>query len=118
MIRPNLEISSVLGVSRGGLIPATILAHELEISSENVSSVHSDDYEVNYGNHLVIVDEICDTGRTFARLKVRYPNAVYVSVYVKPAGLVYCDHFLVPVPQDVWIILPWETKDSTKRVRV
>ena len=55
----------VIGISRGGVIPATILSHLLDLSRVRVHQIHDSIGKVitSPGNYL-IVDEIFDTGET------------------------------------------------------
>ena len=91
----------IVGVVRGGLIPAVILSHWLEVPMASGPHVGSD---------LIVVDDVCDTGETFRRMRQAYPGAMLVAPYVKPAGRSVCDLSAVEVEQDVWLRFPWEVE--------
>ena len=67
----KIEIAAVGGLPRGGLIPAVMLSHTLNIpfvSQANIAGVD--------GN-ILIVDDICDSGKTLKRFK--FENNVYTA---------------------------------------
>ena len=118
----------LVAVTRGGLVPAAIVARELEIrlidtaciSSYNGSErgaldilKHSD--IAGDGKGWLIVDDLVDTGETAKALRTMMPNAHFATVYAKPAGRPLVDTFVTEVSQDTWIFFPWdmEPKPST-----
>jgi xanthine phosphoribosyltransferase len=117
----------VVAISRGGLVPATIIARALNIRIvETVSVVAYDqlstgDEEVlgqpkvtklpNFagdGTGFLIVDDLVDSGSTARVVRAMLPKAPFACVYAKPAGRGLADHVLKEVSQDTWIVLPWE----------
>ena len=110
---PDLDMAThegIIAVSRGGLIPATLLSHTLKVP---IKAFHMQDYItwVRQSNKAyLVVDDICDTGKTFREIKEFLPNSKFVSVYVKPEGLPYRDASAWEVPQDTWVQFPWETE--------
>ncbi|MBE6445437.1 MAG: xanthine phosphoribosyltransferase [Alphaproteobacteria bacterium] len=115
------QFTKIIAVSRGGLIPAGILAYELNIRNVqtiNISSyddmiIRSDqdiEFESSLNNidqHTLIVDDISDTGRTFNLLRKQYPDAYFASVYAKPQGKNSTDKYAV-LFQDQWVVFPWD----------
>ena len=115
------QFTKIIAVSRGGLIPAGILAYELNIRNVqtiNISSyddmtIRSDkDIEIEatlegVDQHTLIIDDISDTGRTFNLLRKKYPNAYFASVYAKPQGKNSTDKYAV-LFQDQWVVFPWD----------
>lgn len=117
----------IVAISRGGLVPATIIARELNIRIvETVSVVTYDprsqgDEEVlgqpkvtklpefaGDGEGFLIVDDLVDTGTTARVVRGLLPKAHFACVYAKPAARGLADDVLSEVSQDTWIILPWE----------
>ena len=123
----------VIAVSRGGMVPACVVARELEVRLvDTVCAVSYDhmaqgklrilkapeDTDAPAGGRgsgsgseagrTVVVDDLADTGKTIAALRERYPRAHYATVYVKPAGQPMVDTFVTEVSQDTWIHLPWD----------
>lgn len=120
-IKQSGEYDKIVAISRGGLIPAGILAYELNIRNSqaiNISSYDEDkqredeDIEI-FGNvgevdeKTLIVDDLSDTGKTFRILRKIYPQAKYVAVYAKEKGRSVVDVFARPMP-DEWIVFPWD----------
>ncbi|HUF45056.1 MAG TPA: xanthine phosphoribosyltransferase [Aestuariivirgaceae bacterium] len=116
--------SAVVAVTRGGLVPAAIVARELEVRVIETICVASYDYgrqgdlEVlksvdpaligDAGAHVLIVDDLVDTGKTAAVVRNILPRAHFATVYAKPAGRPLVDTFVTEVSQDTWIYLPWD----------
>ncbi len=119
--------SAVIGVTRGGLVPAAIVARELGIRVVETVCVASYDYgtqgeisvlkEINTqtpgidgddGEGVLIVDDLADTGKTGRAVRAMLPKAHFATVYVKPEGQPLVDTFVTEVSQDTWIYLPWD----------
>ena len=96
------NIKLIQGLSRGGLIPAVMLSHKLNIPYTN----HPEAFPKEY---VLIVDDIADSGLTLDRWS-SYQTAV---LHYKP-------HTSETVPNiwatkhegDEWIIYPWENENS------
>jgi len=116
---------AVVAVTRGGLVPAAIVARELGIRVIETVCVASYDYDkqgvINVlksvgeavagsegGARVLIVDDLVDTGATARVVREMLPNAHFASVYAKPAGRPMVDTFVTEVSQDTWIYLPWD----------
>jgi len=117
--------SAVVAVTRGGLVPAAIVARELEVRIIETVCVASYDYgrqgdiavlkpvaaslaEQNGGADVLIVDDLVDTGATAKTVRAMLPKAHFATVYAKPAGVPIVDTFVTEVSQDTWIFLPWD----------
>ena len=111
-----------MAISRGGLIPAAIVARELECRV--VESVCVASYEdealgeprllkaptaAGDGTGWVIVDDLVDSGTTARLVRGLLPGAHFACLYAKPAGAAVADSWVVEVPQDTWILFPWDT---------
>ena len=120
--------NGVVAVTRGGLVPAAIVARELEIrviETACISSYRGQDrggIEIlksadlaDQGKGWLIVDDLVDTGETAKALSLMMPEAHFATVYAKPAGRPLVDTFVTEVSQDTWIFFPWdmEPKPST-----
>ena len=89
-------ITSVTGLQRGGLIPAVLISHKLNIPY--VDSIHP---------NTLVVDDICDTGETLSFV-LEAPTAV---LHYKPTAKLKPTFYAEEVGND-WIVYPWERKDS------
>ncbi|HZD25848.1 MAG TPA: xanthine phosphoribosyltransferase [Alphaproteobacteria bacterium] len=111
----------VVTVTRGGMVPACIVARELEIRLiDTICSVSYQDKEQGStkiikgvdddGPDVLIIDDLVDTGRTAEAVRAMLPQAHYATVYAKPAGRSQVHTFITEVSQDTWIYLPWDTE--------
>lgn len=124
----------VIAVTRGGMVPACVVARELNVTVvETVSVVgyHPDDSNpqildeativkfpanVGDGEGWLVVDDLVDTGRTVDVLRKIMPKAHYATVYAKPMGRPLVDTFITEVSQDTWIYFPWEVEPPSASV--
>jgi xanthine phosphoribosyltransferase len=117
---------SIVCITRGGLVPAAIVARELNtrtIETVCVASYH--DYKnqgeirlikdiapaivATGGRGVLIVDDLVDTGKTAKVVRQILPQAHFATVYAKPLGRPMVDTFVTEVSQDTWIYFPWDT---------
>ena len=117
--------SAVVAVTRGGLVPAAVVARELGIRVIETVCVASYEYDKqgeiqvlksiasgiagkDGGKGVLIVDDLVDTGATARVVREMLPKAHFATVYAKPAGRPLVDTFITEVSQDTWIYLPWD----------
>jgi xanthine phosphoribosyltransferase len=113
----------VVAISRGGLIPAAIIARELDLRLvESVCIVTYQDETrgepvvtkhptaAGDGTGFLIVDDLVDSGTTARVVRALLPKAHFACVYAKPAGRPAVDSFVTEVSQDTWILFPWDTE--------
>ena len=116
---------AIVCVTRGGLVPAAIVARELSIrliETVCVASYHdytsqgdmevikqiSPDLSHSDGADILIVDDLTDTGKTAELVRGMLPKAHFATVYAKPKGRPLVDTFVTGVSQDTWIYFPWD----------
>jgi len=117
---------AIIAVTRGGLVPAAIVARELNIRVVESVSVKSYDHQsqgevrvikaiapeliaaANSGQRLLVVDDLVDTGATARIVREMLPGAHFATVYAKPKGRDMVDTFITEVSQDTWIFFPWD----------
>lgn len=111
---------SVVAITRGGLVPASVVAYGLGIRVVDTISVGS--YEgttrgelsvmkpatITSGGGVLIIDDLVDTGETATAVRSLLPGCTYAAVYGKPAGSLRADVVAQHVRQHVWIDFPWE----------
>ena len=92
------EIGSVMGIARGGLIPAVMLSHKLGVPYTNLIDPNT-----------LVVDDICDSGNTIKEAPGLYTATLHYkeSAIVKPT--IYAS---LLVNESQWISYPWENDDS------
>ena len=111
----------IVAVTRGGLVPAAIVARELDIrlidtvcvksynkKSKGSVNVLKDATAAGTGKNWLIVDDLVDTGETVKSIRLTLPDAHYATVYAKPSGREQVDTFITEVSQDTWIYFPWD----------
>jgi|APSaa5957512493_1039668.scaffolds.fasta_scaffold120662_2 hypoxanthine phosphoribosyltransferase len=135
--RAKVEPKYIIGVSRGGLIPATLLAKELgvrEVYSFGVRSysdgidfesrraeptVYQDIkhcYQLCRDNNILIVDDITDKGNTFKfitnyllDMSAALPRRVSTVTLFRKEQSSYKPSFThACVDDNEWVIFPWE----------
>lgn len=124
----NGGFKALVCITRGGLVPAAIVARELEIRLiETVCVASYHDYkeqgdlivlkevcdkvrEVSggAGAGVLVVDDLVDTGKTARIVRDMLPKAHFAAVYAKPMGRPLVDTFVTEVSQDTWIYFPWD----------
>lgn len=115
--------TGIVAVTRGGLIPAAIIARELDLRLvESVSIITYQDEErgeptitkppvaAGDGTGFLIVDDLVDSGTTARVVRNLLPKAHFACIYAKPAGHDMVDSFVTEVSQDTWILFPWDTE--------
>ncbi len=114
--------AGIVAVTRGGLIPAAIVAREIGCRLIESVSVAAYDEEslgepvvlkpptaAGDGSNYLIIDDLVDTGTTAKLVRKILPNAYFACLYAKPAGAGIADTYVLDVPQDTWILFPWDT---------
>jgi len=119
---------AVVCITRGGLVPAAVVARELNVRIiETICIASYHDYKNQgditvikgiveeitamgtQGRRVLIVDDLVDTGQTAKIVRALLPRAHLATVYAKPMGRPMVDTFITEVSQDTWIYFPWDT---------
>ncbi|GFM35763.1 xanthine phosphoribosyltransferase [Desulfovibrio psychrotolerans] len=111
----------IVAITRGGLVPAAVLARELEVHLIETVCISSynwkDQDELRVLKHVdgdgegwLIVDDLVDTGTTAKVVRDMMPKAHFATVYAKPKGRPMVDTFITEVSQDTWILFPWDSE--------
>ncbi|MDZ4735245.1 MAG: xanthine phosphoribosyltransferase [Rhodospirillaceae bacterium] len=127
----------IVAITRGGLVPAAIVARELDLRLIDTVCIASYGElpaadrdaaprdpkladrgqgalsilkrpDVGDGNGWLIVDDLVDTGQTARAVRDLMPKAHFATIYAKPAGRPLVDTFITEVSQDTWIMFPWD----------
>ncbi|WP_345197422.1 xanthine phosphoribosyltransferase [Kistimonas scapharcae] len=111
----------IIAVTRGGMIPAAIIARELDIRLIDTFCIASYDKQqqgelivlkdpvvTSEGDGYLIIDDLVDTGNTLAVVRKALPKAHVGTLYVKPAGQPLVDTFVQAFSQETWIRFPWD----------
>ena len=98
--------TSIHGLARGGLTPAVMISHKLNIPY--TATPQLEDHAL-FNNECLIIDDIADSGKTLKGWD-DYPTAV---LHYK-SHTSCCEPTIYAVEQttDDWIVYPWEREDS------
>jgi xanthine phosphoribosyltransferase len=123
LVEKQEDWKGIVAITRGGMIPAGIIARELEIKTIDTicissydDTVHRDlkmikDFDhklVGDGAGWLVIDDLVDTGGTAKMIRQIAPKAHIATVYAKPAGEPLVDTYVTWVSQDTWIYFPWD----------
>ncbi len=125
----------IVGISRGGWVPARVLSDLLEnpnlanikvecyraINQPSESATLTQSLSVNVSNKKVlIVDDVADSGRSLQvaaeHAKERGAGEVKTAtIYYKPCSALIPDYY--EKETGCWVVFPWETKETVKSIR-
>lgn len=113
----------ILALTRGGLIPAYFIARELGLKKiktlclrsygdtreqEEIEHLPVDGFDEKIHNveDWLVIDDICDTGKTLTFVEAKYPGIKSACVYKKHHR--DCTYSAKQVPNELWLNFPWE----------
>lgn len=108
-------------VTRGGMVPAAVVARELDIHNIDTICISSYDWQNQKnvtiikdikgdGEGWLIIDDLVDTGRTAKIVREMLPKAHFACLYAKPEGRPLVETYITEVSQDTWILFPWDSE--------
>jgi xanthine phosphoribosyltransferase len=115
----------IVALTRGGLVPASILAREMKIRVVDTLCISTYEEQLRgtvkvlkvperavavEGEGWLLIDDLVDTGTTAKKAREILSKSHFATVYAKPLGLPVVDTFVSEVAQDVWIFFPWDTE--------
>ena len=124
----------IIGIARGGLIPARILTDLLEtpqlatIQIEFYTDINQTRQEPTLkqtlttqitGKKTLIVDDIADTGKSLklAKTHLQQQGALEIktaTLYTKPQSTTTPDFYEKQTTS--WVVFPWETKETLRKI--
>jgi len=126
VLDPIAEWKGIIAITRGGLVPAALVARELELRLIDTVCVVSYGAQAGGGaeqaqgalqwlkgvdgdgDGWLLIDDLVDTGRTARAVRERLPRAHFATLYAKPLGRPVVDTFVKEFKQDKWIYFPWD----------
>jgi xanthine phosphoribosyltransferase len=119
----NKKWEGIIAITRGGLVPAAVIARELGIHYMDTVCITSYDWKdqgratilkqiEHSGKGFLIIDDLVDTGSTARIVRKMLPDAYFATVYAKPAGKPLVDAYVTEVSQDTWILFPWDSESQ------
>ena len=132
--KSNFKPDIIVGMARGGWIPARIISDCL--GNPNLANVSVEFYE-NLGEtkrkpmikqpisisvrnkKILLVDDVVDTGKSVKLVETHLRNngassIKIASVYYKPWSIAIPEYYQKET--QLWIIFPWEIKESVKKI--
>jgi len=115
--------TGIVAIARGGLVPAAIIAREMDILTLDTLCVATYDDRTKGnakllkapeaavavgGKGWLVIDDLVDTGETLKAARTLLPHAHFITVYAKPEGIPLVDTFVHRVDQACWIVFPWD----------
>jgi len=102
------DVTYVVGIPRGGLIPAVMISHQSGIPLITLDKLES--LEGIPKEQVAIVDDISDSGITLAPFLTQ--GYTVVTLCHKFTCPVEVSNFKFQVQDTDWVLFPWERKDS------
>jgi xanthine phosphoribosyltransferase len=118
--------SGIIAITRGGLVPAALVARELEIrlidtvclasygatggdgAEQKQGAIQLLKGVAGDGAGYLLIDDLVDTGRTAQVVRQLLPRAYFATLYAKPAGRPFVDTCVKEFKQSKWIYFPWD----------
>lgn len=117
----DISQMTLVAVSRGGLVPAQLIAYKLNIRDIRVMKLISYDSENKRGetkdistdrlfdgDDVYFIDDLADSGETVRYLRKRFPQARQCTLITKECCNENPDLTAVTLPGDAWIVFPWD----------
>jgi len=116
----------IIAITRGGLVPAALVARELDIrlvdticvtsyASAGTGQAEQIQADVRVlksvagdGEGYLLIDDLVDSGRTAQVVRRLLPRAHFATLYAKPAGRPIVDTCVKEFKQNKWIYFPWD----------
>lgn len=120
----GVHIDLVVGILRGGFIPAYLIAHNLDTNLHTITWQTRDgntqevsDYvqsQISDGKNVLFVDDINDSGRTLTEISQVYnpqstTNVLTATLCSKETSSFLVDFSALDIG-DEWIVFPWENQ--------
>ena len=118
----NINFTKMVVVSRGGFVPASVVAYCLGIQDVDIVSIqsyiHREPGEAfvhrasKTDEVVLVIDDIVDKGGTAKALREFMPNMHLAVVYAKPRGLPLANTYVEEITQETWPVFPWDEEDK------
>ena len=116
-VNPDL----IVGIKRGGLVPAVHLSHALARPMEVLTWQTRDDHRQDHnqmiqkildeGGKVLFIDDINDTGKTIKTISEHYNNpsqCYFMTLVEKVSSDVKVNETALRFDDNRWVVWPWE----------
>jgi hypoxanthine phosphoribosyltransferase len=129
----NFKPDIIIAVSRGGWLPARILADLLETDLDNVrvefylsvaetrkTPVLTQGVSAAVADkRVLVVDDVADSGESLRLVKAHVlqqgaKEIRIATVYYKPWSVVKPDYYVLEARR--WVVFPWELKETVRKI--
>ena len=125
----NPDIDCIVGLSRGGIIPAIPISHKLNIPMETVNLSLRDGKvsgsaelfkaqldNLDKYNNIAVIDDICDSGKTLHVLDIHlqeqgHSNIKWCALTSKVTAMfkpTIVGEEIKEIDNHKWVVFPWE----------
>jgi hypoxanthine phosphoribosyltransferase len=128
----NYAPKAIVGIGRGGLIPATLLAYKLgvkdihnySVQTYNDKNTRTDNFKTLQtpdaclseltNESVLVVDDLSDSGHTLRYINDELINRYNLkdvktaTLFVKDQTTFLPDFFITKFPSTTWLTFPWE----------
>lgn len=104
------KFTFVAGISRGGLIPATLFSHRLVLPLISIDPNFS--FKSPRRGRGLLVDDISDSGNTFSRVikeNADWVNWKVAAPYYKSSTVTLPHYSSTLVSPEEWVVFPYES---------
>lgn len=123
LVHKNFKPDMIVGIKRGGLVPAVHLSHAFDVKMECIAWSTRDHVQkehnmvvsdaIDMGHNVVFVDDINDSGLTMSQVKQHYvgdrnANVMFTTLITKPESQFTVDYAPFVLADDRWVVFPWE----------
>lgn len=121
--KDNFKFNYIIGVARGGLIPATVLAYrfkkpillvEWSTRDSGIRNISAEVYEIMQNNNVLLVDDILDSGTTVKELSKHIGNFKTAALVYNVRQDVHCDYYHLSIDREKmkeWVTFWWDTEE-------
>lgn len=125
-LRGQGPFDGVVAVTRGGLVPAAIIARDLDLTLVETICVASYDNRTRGdiavikaltadGRRWLVIDDLVDSGATARVVRAMLPACHYATLYAKPDGAAEVDTHVALIDQTTWVVFPWEAAPAAAK---
>ena len=111
----SLDLQYITGIPRGGLIPAVMLSHKLDVKYKCLEEILTSTTLMYGVSDILVLDDIFDSGKTLSYysslgfLTAALHKKVLVGDDLEYEGL---NFYVYPLLEKEYIVYPWERYDA------